>query len=95
MTDLLTAEELDTAMDELGPMGWTVVEDGKALSRQFKFADFPTALGWMVRMGVHAEKLNHHPDWTNVYNRVDVRLSTHDAGGLTALDVKLARKMSA
>lgn len=95
MTDLLTAEELDTAMAELEPMGWTVVEDGKALSRQFEFADFPTALGWMVRMGVHAEKLNHHPDWTNVYNRVDVRLSTHDAGGLTALDVKLARKMSA
>ncbi|NVO22348.1 4a-hydroxytetrahydrobiopterin dehydratase [Donghicola mangrovi] len=95
MTDLLTAEELDTAMAELAPLGWTVAEDGKALSRQFKFADFPTALGWMVRMGVHAEKLNHHPDWTNVYNRVDVRLSTHDAGGLTALDVKLARKMSA
>lgn len=95
MTDLLTAEELDTAMAELAPLGWTVVEDGKALSRQFKFADFPTALGWMVRMGVHAEKLNHHPDWSNVYNRVDVRLSTHDAGGLTALDVKLARKMSA
>ncbi|NVO26061.1 4a-hydroxytetrahydrobiopterin dehydratase [Donghicola sp. C2-DW-16] len=95
MTDLLTAEELDTAMAELAPLGWTVVEDGIALSRQFKFADFPTALGWMVRMGVHAEKLNHHPDWTNVYNRVDVRLSTHDAGGLTALDVKLARKMSA
>lgn len=95
MTDLLTAEELDTAMAELAPLGWTVVEDGKALSRQFKFADFPTALGWMVGMGVHAEKLNHHPDWTNVYNRVDVRLSTHDAGGLTALDVKLARKMSA
>lgn len=95
MTNLLTAEELDTAMAELGPLGWTVVEEGKALSRQFKFADFPTALGWMVRMGVHAEKLNHHPDWTNVYNRVDVRLSTHDAGGLTELDLKLARKLSA
>ena len=95
MTDLLTAEELDVAMAELGPMGWTVAEEGKALSRQFKFADFPAALGWMVRMGVQAEKLNHHPDWTNVYNRVDVQLSTHDAGGLTALDVKLARKMSA
>ena len=72
-----------------------VEEDGEEkLQRQFKFKDFPAALGWMVQMGTIAERMNHHPEWSNVYNRVDVRLTTHDAGGLTKLDLQLALAMS-
>jgi 4a-hydroxytetrahydrobiopterin dehydratase len=78
----------------LGAAGWTW--QGDALVKTFAFADFRTALAWMVRVGFEAEALNHHPEWTNVYGRVDVRLNTHDAGGkVTAKDVELARQMEA
>jgi 4a-hydroxytetrahydrobiopterin dehydratase len=76
----------------LGAARWTW--QGDALVKTFTFADFRTALAWMVRVGFEAEALQHHPEWTNVYGRVDVRLNTHDAGGkVTAKDVELARRM--
>lgn len=94
MSKLLEGTDRTEALEELSEAGWTVEESGNAVTRQFKFKTFPEALGWMVHMGVIAEKMNHHPEWSNVYNRVDVRLTTHDAGGLTSLDLELAKKMS-
>lgn len=74
--------------------GWEVKE-GK-LYKQFKFKSFAQALGWMVAAGVEADKLNHHPEWSNVYNRVTVHLATHDLGNtISTLDLALARKMEA
>ncbi|MEY8881424.1 4a-hydroxytetrahydrobiopterin dehydratase [Donghicola sp. XS_ASV15] len=95
MTDQLTETERSKAMAELESEGWTLNDAGTAIERRFKFPDFPNALAWMVKIGVAAEKMDHHPEWSNVYNRVDVRLTTHDAGGLTALDIQLARIMNA
>ena len=69
--------------------GWSLVDGREAIHRSFRFADFSAAWGFMARVALVAEKLDHHPEWTNVYNRVDVVLSTHDAGGLTELDVTL------
>ena len=66
-------------------------ERGGCLSRNFVFADFVQAFGFMTQLALHAEKMNHHPEWSNVYNRVDIVLTTHDAGGLTERDVTLAR----
>jgi 4a-hydroxytetrahydrobiopterin dehydratase len=73
--------------------GWSAAADRDAITRTFKFKDFNTAFGFMTRTALAAEKLDHHPEWFNVYNRVDVLLSTHDAGGVTALDVQLAKIM--
>ena len=73
--------------------GWTLDETGTSIARTFVFADFSAAFGFMARAALVAEKLDHHPDWSNVYKKVTVRLSTHDAGGVTALDFELARKM--
>lgn len=73
--------------------GWTRTEGRDALHRTFTFPDFNAAFGFMARAALMAEKLDHHPEWTNVWNRVDVTLSTHSAGGLTDLDVKLALAM--
>jgi 4a-hydroxytetrahydrobiopterin dehydratase len=75
--------------------GWTAADGREAIVKTFKFADFNTAFGFMTRAALAAEKLDHHPEWSNVYNRVEVLLSTHDAGGLTELDVQLARVMDA
>ncbi len=75
--------------------GWTVVEGRDAIRREFTFSDFREAFAWMTRVSLLAEKLNHHPEWFNVYNRVDVTLSTHDAGGVTELDARMARAMNA
>ena len=73
---------------------WAKVEGGRdAIQRTFKFKDFNTAFGFMTRAALMADKLDHHPEWFNVYNRVEVTLSTHDADGVTALDVELARFM--
>ncbi|WP_375197573.1 4a-hydroxytetrahydrobiopterin dehydratase [Sphingobium sp.] len=72
---------------------WTVAREGRAISRTFLFPDFGCALAFMIRVGVQAEKLDHHPEWRNVYNRVEVELTTHDAGTVTTLDVALARLM--
>jgi 4a-hydroxytetrahydrobiopterin dehydratase len=70
--------------------GWTLSADGLAITRQFKFADFQQAFAFMTHVALAAERANHHPEWSNVYNRVDMRLTTHDAGGLTERDFALA-----
>jgi 4a-hydroxytetrahydrobiopterin dehydratase len=73
--------------------GWRVLDGRDAIAKTFKFADFNAAFAFMTRAALTAEKMDHHPEWSNVYNRVDVILSTHDAGGLTELDIKLATFM--
>lgn len=73
--------------------GWTL--DGEHLRRRFTFADFNAAFAFMTRVALLAEKADHHPEWSNVWNRVDIALTTHDAGGLTARDVKLATAIDA
>jgi len=85
----LDEAEIEAALSKLTQ--WRL-QDGK-LHRDFKFADFITAFGFMAQAAIVAETMNHHPEWFNVYNRVSVDLTTHDAGGLTVLDVELARRM--
>lgn len=70
--------------------GWALSPDQLSISRSFKFADFNQAFGFMTRVALAAEKADHHPEWFNVYNLVDIKLTTHDAGGLTARDFNLA-----
>ena len=91
MAKPLTPAEIDEALRALP--GWAF--ETHALARQFKFGSFREAMSFMVRVGFEAEAMDHHPDWSNVYNRVLVRLNTHDAGGkVTAKDVALAQKIS-
>ena len=78
-----------------GLSGWSEVDGRDAIEKTFKFADFNQAFGFMTRMALEAEKADHHPEWFNVYNRVDVTLATHDAGGVTEKDIALASKMNA
>ncbi len=73
--------------------GWMLAADGDAIARTFTFRNFSEAFAFMTRVALAAEKMDHHPDWSNVYKTVEVRLNTHDAGGLTALDFDLAKKM--
>jgi 4a-hydroxytetrahydrobiopterin dehydratase len=75
--------------------GWTQPEGRDAIAKTFRFKDFNAAFGWMTRIALAAEKLDHHPEWFNVYNRVDVVLATHDADGVTELDFTLAKLMDA
>lgn len=75
--------------------GWSRLPDREAITKSFKFGDFNAAFGFMARVALKAEQLNHHPEWFNVWSRVDVTLATHDAGGLTSLDVQLATFMDA
>lgn len=93
MIEQLTEEERADALDELGE--WDYDEARDALTRQFVFADFVEAFGFMTRVAILAEKADHHPEWSNVYNRVDLLLTTHDAGGLSERDVNLARSIDA
>jgi 4a-hydroxytetrahydrobiopterin dehydratase len=72
------------------PYGWTLEDGGKALTRTIKFKDFGEAFGFLTRVALHAEKADHHPEFTNVWNRVDFRLTSHDAGGVTERDIALA-----
>ena len=95
MTDRLTGPERDAALAELAGRDWELIEGRDAIRKTFRFKSFIDAWGWMSRMAIHAEKLDHHPEWFNVYNRVEVTLTTHDADGLSALDLKLAEKMDA
>lgn len=85
----LTKEECAAALAELPE--WRLREDGLALERQFKFRDFGAAFAFMTRVALIAEKRDHHPEWSNSYNRVTITLTTHEAGGLTQRDVKMAR----
>ena len=80
---------------ELSDAGWILETDGKAIEKTFRFSGFRDALAWMVRAGFEAEAIDHHPEWSNVYDRVSVRLTTHDTGGLTEKDLELARRMEA
>ena len=89
----LTDEERAAALAELAD--WTPSSDGLAIARDFKFADFSEAFGFMTRVALHAEKADHHPEWSNVYNRVHITLTTHDAGGLSQRDVKMAKAIEA
>ena len=76
-------------------MGWRMVDGRDAVTKVYSFRNFVEAFGWMTRVALAAEKLGHHPEWTNVYKTVTVTLSTHEAGGLSELDVKLAARMDA
>lgn len=93
MADKLSAADVS----ELGKSltGWTVSGGGKALTRSLKFKDFSEAFGFMARVALLADKTDHHPDWSNSYNKVEITLSSHDAGGLTQKDAELAKKISA
>jgi 4a-hydroxytetrahydrobiopterin dehydratase len=74
---------------------WTLRADGKALTRTFKFGDFNEAFGFMTRVALYADKADHHPEWFNVYNRVEIVLTTHDADGLSARDAAMVRWIAA
>ena len=89
-------EQIDVAEALKGLPHWRQAEDARpAIARSLTFADFNAAFGFMTRVALLADKVDHHPEWSNVYNRVIVDLSTHDAGGLTTLDFDLAAKMEA
>jgi len=88
----LSQAELDTLLAQVP--GWALREDGKAITRTLKFADFNAAFGFMTRVALYADKHDHHPEWFNVYNRVEVTLTTHDADGLSARDADMARAIA-
>ncbi|AEE23579.1 MAG: 4a-hydroxytetrahydrobiopterin dehydratase [Paraglaciecola chathamensis] len=96
MVDKLTEGETQAKLNELNKdlpaeQQWQINND--KLTKNFKFKSFIRAFGWMSQIAIWAEKLNHHPEWFNVYNKVEVNLTTHDVGGLSELDFKLAAKM--
>lgn len=93
MAERLSGEARRTALAELA--GWAEVEGRDAIARTFTFKDFNAAFGFMTRVALVAEKNDHHPEWRNVYRTVEVVLSTHDAGGITARDIALAKAMNA
>lgn len=93
MTEKLSVEARGPLLEPLLANGWEMSEGRDAIQKSFQFADFVEAFGWMTRVAIWAEKWDHHPEWFNVYKTVNVTLSTHDVGGLSALDAKLARKM--
>ena len=93
MAQTLTGEARANALAKLA--GWNELKDRDAIAKKFVFKDFNEAFGFMTRAALVAEKLNHHPEWFNVYKTVEVTLSTHDAGGLTELDITLAAAMNA
>ena len=90
---MLTESERDEALASLA--GWAFDAERNGIAKSFRFADFGAAFAFMVRVALEAEKADHHPDWSNVWNRVDILLSTHSEGGVTAKDVALARKIEA
>ena len=93
MVTKLTKDVREAELASLLANGWEMVEGRDAIARHFKFKTFNQAFGWMTRVAMYAEKWNHHPEWSNVYNCVDVVLTTHSAGGLSELDIKLAAMM--
>ncbi|MBV7394422.1 4a-hydroxytetrahydrobiopterin dehydratase [Mameliella sediminis] len=93
MTEKLSDTARKTVLAPLLDNGWSMVEGRDAIAKTFEFKDFTEAFAWMTRAALWAEKWNHHPEWFNVYKTVQVTLSTHDVGGLSALDAKLARKL--
>ena len=95
MTGTLDEAGRQELIEPLLANGWTLDDHRDAIRKTYTFKDFVQAFGWMTQVAIHAEKLNHHPEWSNVYKTVEVLLSTHDAGGLTELDAKLAKRMDA
>jgi 4a-hydroxytetrahydrobiopterin dehydratase len=93
MPDLMTQRIRDIKMPALMDQGWKMVDGRDAIQKEYKFKSFARAFGWMSSVAVLAEKMDHHPEWSNVYNRVTVTLTTHSADGLTELDIDLAIKM--
>ena len=91
MTEKLSASARNAAIAQLD--GWSLAQDGEAITKSFKFDDFSEAFAFMTRVALLAEKADHHPDWRNVWNRVEIVLSTHSAGGLTEKDIALATKI--
>jgi len=89
MAELVTGEALETAVAELD--GWSLSADGLALEKTYSFKGFNAAFGFMTRVAMAAERSNHHPEWSNVYDRVSIRWTTHSLGGISDLDVRLAR----
>ncbi len=87
---LLSGPERESNLQGLRQAGWKEVEGRDAIFKEFNFADFNQAFGFMSRVAMKAEKMNHHPEWFNVYNKVQITLSTHDVGGLSVNDVELA-----
>ncbi|RYH10827.1 4a-hydroxytetrahydrobiopterin dehydratase [Tropicimonas sp. IMCC6043] len=90
----MTQKDYDpAALDALLANGWALTQESKALEKTFQFRDFIQAFGWMTRLAIQAEKMNHHPEWKNVYRSVTVTLTTHDTGSLTGKDIALAEAM--
>ena len=89
----LTNTERDEALAEL--TDWSLAREGKAIERKFVFADFSEAFAFMTRIALLAEQQDHHPEWSNVYNRVEIALTTHDAGGLSERDLAMAKAIDA
>ena len=87
---LTEGSDRDAKLKPLFDQGWSMVDGRDAIKKQFMFADFNEAFGFMTRVALKAETMNHHPEWFNVYNKVDIVLSTHDVGGLSDKDVTLA-----
>jgi 4a-hydroxytetrahydrobiopterin dehydratase len=87
-------KEATSELLEIRP-GWTLSDDALSVSTSLKFANFVAAWGFMTEVAIAAETLDHHPEWSNVWNRVDIKLTTHDAGGLTEKDIALARAIEA
>ena len=93
MTERLSQTDRDADLPALGESGWGADPARDSIRKIWKFASFSEAWGFMSRAALAAERMNHHPEWTNVYNVVDVTLTTHDCDGLSALDIRLARQM--
>jgi 4a-hydroxytetrahydrobiopterin dehydratase len=89
----LEGADRDHAIEALEGHGWQQVEGRDAITKRYVFSDFNEAFGWMTRIALVAEHMNHHPEWFNVYKTVEVTLTTHDVGGISNLDVALASKM--
>ncbi|MGM0585582.1 MAG: 4a-hydroxytetrahydrobiopterin dehydratase [Pseudomonadota bacterium] len=95
MAEKLSGTDRDEALAKLRASGWELAGDRDAIAKTFKFKDFREAFAWMTATALVAEKMDHHPEWSNVYRTVEVTLTTHDAGGLTSKDVALAEAMDA
>jgi len=93
MNKVLNAAERDALLAPLLAEGWSTVEGRDAIEKHFTFKNFAAAFGWMSSAAIWSEKYNHHPEWSNVYNKVHVVLTTHSVDGLSALDIKLAHKL--
>ena len=91
MNKKLSITDRNAAIKKL--KGWQLVKDRNAITKTFEFKNFNAAFSWMTAMALHSEKLDHHPEWFNVYNKVIITLSTHDVGGVSNLDIKLAKQM--